>query len=138
VSAAGADRAALPVEPPGSAPADPALVSLVLFVSGASSPSARAVTHVQALCEEQLGGRYLLSVVDVHQNPELTQQHGVMATPTLLRESPPPHRIRVGDFSDHQAVLAALGLVDADPDAAAPDIGHGPDHDRPGRPGGDD
>jgi circadian clock protein KaiB len=93
------------------APSDPAaVVSLLLFVSGASSPSARAIRHVQALCEEQLPGRYLLRVIDVHLHSELTRQHAVLATPTLLRESPPPHRIKVGDFSDHRAVLAALDL----------------------------
>ena len=88
----------------------PECYSLLLFVSGASTASARAIRHVQELCEEHLKGRYELTVVDVRQNGELSRQFQVLATPTLMRRSPPPELIRVGDFSDHHAVLAGLGI----------------------------
>ncbi|HEX8489165.1 MAG TPA: circadian clock KaiB family protein [Propionibacteriaceae bacterium] len=90
--------------------------SLLLFVSGASTVSARAIRHVQELCEEHLSGHYELTMVDVCQNDELSRRHQVLATPTLLRRSPPPELIRVGDFSDHRSVLACLGIWAA-PDA---------------------
>jgi circadian clock protein KaiB len=98
--------------PPGAALAadrDAAAYSLVLFVSGASASSARALRNVQAMCEEHLRGHYELAVIDVHAE-DAAQQRRVLATPTLMRQHPLPERIRVGDFSDHAAVLAALGI----------------------------
>jgi circadian clock protein KaiB len=84
--------------------------SLLLFVTGASTSSARAIRHVQSMCEEHLSGAYRLTVVDVREEGELARQRRVLATPTLIRETPLPELMRVGDFSDHAAVLAALGL----------------------------
>ena len=83
-------------------------LALTLFVSGASTSSARAIRHVQALCDEHLHGRYRLTVVNVHTEPGLARTHRVYATPTLIRESPLPERRVVGDFSDPVRVLNAL------------------------------
>jgi circadian clock protein KaiB len=88
-----------------------AACSLLLFVNGASTSSARAIENVRALCEEHLPGMFRLTVVDVHESPELARARRVLATPTLLRDDTFPERMRVGDFSDHQAVLVTLGLV---------------------------
>jgi circadian clock protein KaiB len=111
----GAQGAAAPLES-RQADAEDAHYSLLLFVSGASTSSARAIRHVQELCEEHLTGRYELTVVDVRQNDDLSRQHQVQATPTLVRRSPQPEMIRVGDFSDHRSVLAGIGIR-AGPDA---------------------
>jgi circadian clock protein KaiB len=48
-----------------------AQVALTLFVTGASDLSARAINNVRSLCEEHLGGRYVLEVVDVHRDGAL-------------------------------------------------------------------
>ena len=86
---------------------------LTLFVSGASDLSARAIANSRALCDVRLQGRFRLSVVDVHEDPDATQSSGVHATPTLVRPSPLPMRRFVGDLSDADAVLLRLGLADA-------------------------
>lgn len=106
---------------PGSAAADPPGpdFSLLLFVSGASSVSARAIRNVQTLCEEYLHGRYELTVLDVHHHRELARDHRVLATPTLVKEQPSPERMLVGEFSDYPHVLAGLG-IEAAPRRANP------------------
>jgi circadian clock protein KaiB len=81
-----------------------------LFVSGASSVSARAIRNVQTLCEEYLHGRYELTVLDVHHHRDRARDHRVLATPTLVKEQPPPERMLVGEFSDYPHVLAGLGI----------------------------
>jgi len=95
-----------------------ACYELTLFVSGASSSSARAIRHVQELCDAHLDGRHQLSVVDVNQNPELARGRRVLATPTLLKNHPPPTRMLVGDLSDPDRVLVALDVRVADQDEA--------------------
>jgi circadian clock protein KaiB len=90
--------------------------ALTLFVSGASESSAHAVANVREICDAHLAGRYHLNIVDLHQEPALAREHQVLATPTLVKDYPPPFRMLVGDMSDHARVLAALD-VRAVPDA---------------------
>ncbi len=93
---------------------------LTLFVSGASSSSARAIGNARAICEAHLDGRYELTIVDVNQNPELARGSRVLATPTLMKGQPAPERMLVGDLSDSERVLIALDVRIADgPDARA-------------------
>lgn len=91
---------------------DEAHVELTLIVSGASDLSARAIANATALCEEHLGGRYHLSVVDLHEAPASVAAGQVLAAPTLVKTQPLPLRKFVGDLSRADKVLRALGLPD--------------------------
>lgn len=88
----------------------PADFVLVLYVAGASELSTRAIAQVRALCEQHLAGHFRLAVVDVHRGAHLTEQHNVLATPTLIKELPLPKRRLVGDLSNTPLVLATLGI----------------------------
>jgi circadian clock protein KaiB len=89
----------------------PSEYAFTLFVSGASDASARAIEAVREICDTELPGRHELSVVDLHQQPALAEHHHVLATPTLVRDRPLPSRIAVGEMSNHQRILAALGVT---------------------------
>jgi circadian clock protein KaiB len=84
--------------------------ALTLYVSGASELSARAIADATALCDVQLGGRYRLVVVDVHEDPAAVLNSQVVAAPTLIRNLPLPERRLVGDLSDTDKVLHVLDL----------------------------
>lgn len=84
--------------------------TLRLYVSGATPCSSRAIEHVKTLCEEHLPGRYDLEVVDVYQQPALTEDDRILATPTLVRRLPLPARRLVGDLSDPERVLERLNI----------------------------
>ena len=94
----------------------PTEYAFILFVSGASDASARAIATVREMCDTELPGCHELSVVDLHQQPELAEHHRVLATPTLVRDRPLPSRIVVGDMSDHQRILTALGVAPRTPE----------------------
>lgn len=81
-----------------------------LIVSGASPLSARAIANATTLCEEHMGGRYHLSVVDLSEAPASILHGQVLAAPTLVKTRPLPMRKFVGDLSRTEKVLAALGL----------------------------
>jgi circadian clock protein KaiB len=85
---------------------------MTLFVSGASELSVRAIANARALCDMQVDGRYRLCVVDVHEGDgaAILTASGVLATPTLVKNWPLPARKFVGDLSDTDKVLVALGL----------------------------
>lgn len=83
---------------------------LTLYVAGQTVRSQRAVDNLRRICEDALAGRYELQVVDVLEQPELAEQRKILATPTLIRELPPPARWLIGDLSDAHKVLVGLGI----------------------------
>jgi circadian clock protein KaiB len=93
---------------------------LTLFVAGASDMSVRAIRNVRAICETYLRGRYRLEVVDIHRDATLMSMYDVVAAPTLVRETPSPKRMLVGDLSDTTRVLAALDIVAIPTQTAGP------------------
>src|SRR4051812_31744478 len=83
---------------------------LKLFISGRVGRSQLAVQNLHRLCEEALPGRYDLEVIDVLEEPQRAEDHLILATPTVLREAPPPARRIIGDLSDPGRVLLGLDL----------------------------
>lgn len=83
---------------------------LRLFVAGTTAGSTRAVAALRTLCDEKLGGRYQLEVVDVYQQPALARDHQILAVPTLVKHLPLPIRRILGDLTDRERVLMGLDL----------------------------
>jgi circadian clock protein KaiB len=83
---------------------------LTLFVSGASELSQRAIGFTRRLCDEQLPGRHVLSVVDVNDLPAGITDGRMIAAPTLVRTLPLPERRIVGDLSSRAQVMTALDI----------------------------
>ena len=83
---------------------------LTLFVAGMTPRSLRAIENARQLCEEHLGGRCELEVVDVYQQPELARDSHVIAAPTLVKRLPPPLQRFIGDLSDSEPILVRLAV----------------------------
>jgi circadian clock protein KaiB len=83
---------------------------LRLFVSGSSPRSIRAISNIRKLCEERLGGRYDLEVLDVSEHPSLAKDEQIIAVPTLIRSLPVPLRRFIGDMSRAEHLLLGLDL----------------------------
>jgi len=88
---------------------------LKLYIAGQTSRSQRAVRNLNVTCEKLLDDQYDLAVIDVLEHPELAEEDKILATPTLIRLSPPPMRRVIGDLSDTEKVLIGLDL-DFDPE----------------------
>jgi circadian clock protein KaiB len=65
---------------------------------------------VREVCEEHLAGHYELEIIDVYQTPARIMQDQVVAIPTLVKCTPAPMRLLVGDMSDRNRLLLGLGL----------------------------
>jgi len=87
------------------------VMMLRLYVSGRTQRTEQAIRNLQKTCEEQLQGRYSLEVMDVLEKPELAEEEHILATPTLIRYSPPPVRRIVGDLSNAKKVLEGLDMM---------------------------
>ena len=83
---------------------------LRLYVTGTTPQSSQAILNIKRICNEHLKDRYDLEVVDLYQQPGLTRTEQIFAIPTLVKSFPLPMRKLIGNMSDIERVLAALGL----------------------------
>ncbi len=83
---------------------------LKLYITGKTSRSERAIANLRKICEEDLRGQYELVVIDVLERPQLAEEEKIIATPTLIKELPPPLRKIIGDLSDTEKVVLGLDL----------------------------
>jgi len=81
-----------------------------LFIAGRTARSERCIANLRKICEHELQGKYHLEVIDVLEEPERAEQERVLATPTLVKDVPPPTRRIIGDMSDVAQVLIGLDL----------------------------
>lgn len=83
---------------------------LRLYVAGSTPRSARAIENVSRLCTTILLGRVDLQIIDLYRDPEAGMKDQIIAVPTLVKLSPLPVRRVIGDLSDREKLLSALGL----------------------------
>lgn len=83
---------------------------LKLYVTGKTPRTERAISNLRRLCEEELDECYELLVIDVLDHPQLAEDERILATPTLIKQLPPPLRRVIGDLSDKDKVLLGLDL----------------------------
>jgi circadian clock protein KaiB len=66
--------------------------------------------NLRRICEQDLGGEYELQIIDVLEDPDAAEQDKVLATPTLIKQLPPPLRRVIGDLSNKDKVLLGLDV----------------------------
>ena len=67
-----------------------------------------AIANLRRICEEDLRGNYKLEIIDVLEHPQRAEDDRILATPTLIKQLPPPLRRVIGDLSDKDKVLLGL------------------------------
>lgn len=83
---------------------------LRLFVSGNNLNAYNTILRLRQFCEQYLAGNYELDIVDIYQQHSLTRSENIIATPTLVKYTPQPKKIWIGDLSQPERILAGLGL----------------------------
>jgi circadian clock protein KaiB len=81
---------------------------LKLYVTGQTPRARTAIENLERLCREDLHGEYEIQIIDVLENPQLAEDDRILATPTLIKQLPPPLRRVIGDLSDREKVLLGL------------------------------
>jgi circadian clock protein KaiB len=83
---------------------------LRLYVAGQTPKSRTAFANLTQICEEHLGGRYSIEVIDLTVHPQLAEGDQIIALPTLVRKLPTPIRKIIGDLSNTEKVLVGLDV----------------------------
>lgn len=81
---------------------------LILYVTGSSPLSMRAVHNLRTLCDQYLAGRHRIEIVDLYKHPELAASTNVVAAPTMVKSRPLPVEKFVGDLSDPAGLIRRL------------------------------
>jgi circadian clock protein KaiB len=84
--------------------------ALKLYITGETPRSRAAIQNLRRICERELAGRFELIIVDVLERPDLAEDDKILATPTLVKELPPPMQRVLGDLSDSEKVFFGLDL----------------------------
>ena len=82
-----------------------------LFIAGMSIKSIHAIENLRTICEKYLSGKFEIEIIDIHQQGQLASQHGIIATPTLIKLKPSPKKTVLGDLSDTKKVLKLLDIT---------------------------
>ena len=83
---------------------------LRLYIMGQSSKSRIAIENLKDLCKNELKDQYELTVIDVLERPQLAENEKIIATPTLIKDLPPPLKRVIGDLSNRDKVLLGLDI----------------------------
>lgn len=80
-----------------------------LYITGQSPNSTRAIENLKYFCEEVLKEQYEIDVIDVLETPQLAVYHNIIATPTLVKETPSPAKRIIGDLSNKEKLMSMIG-----------------------------
>jgi circadian clock protein KaiB len=87
--------------------------NLRLYIAAQTPASVDAIANLQQICEDHLGGKYRIEVIDLQQRPQLAAGDQIIAVPTLVRHLPTPVKRIIGDLSNRERVLIGLDLKPA-------------------------
>lgn len=82
-----------------------------LYIAGQSPRSRSAIHNFQRIMDEEFSDRCDLEIIDVFEYPQKAEDDRILATPTLVKEGPPPIRRIIGDLSRTADVLKALEIA---------------------------
>jgi circadian clock protein KaiB len=86
------------------------ILQLRLYIAGKTPNSVLALKNVQRICEDHIQDGYELEIVDLLENPKLSEEDQVLVIPTLVRKYPHPVRKIIGDLSNTEDILERIGL----------------------------
>ena len=86
------------------------IYDLLLFVTGMSVGSTKAIANIKEICDKYLIVRYKLEIIDIHKFPESMFENDIIASPTLIKRAPAPLKKLMGDLSNRSRVLNVLAI----------------------------
>ncbi len=81
---------------------------MTLYVTGSSPRTQTAIDNLNRICSQEPDGREEPELGDAPENPQRAEDEKILATPTLIKQLPPPLRRVIGDLSDKDKVLLGL------------------------------
>jgi circadian clock protein KaiB len=93
---------------------DDSILKLRLYIAGKTPNSLLAIKNIKRLCEDHIQYEFELEIVDLLENPRLSEEDQILVIPTLVRKYPHPVRKIIGDLSNTEDILQRIGLSPKD------------------------
>lgn len=81
-----------------------------LYIAAGAPNSVRALANLYAICRRHFPESHRIEVIDVLKEPLRALAEAILVTPTLVKVSPAPEQQIIGNLSEEEEVLRALGL----------------------------
>ncbi len=81
-----------------------------IYIAGGAPNSVRALANLYALCRQHFPESHRIEVIDILKEPMRALGEAILVTPTVVKVSPGPEVQMIGNLSDEEEVLRALGL----------------------------
>ena len=81
-----------------------------LYFAGGAPNSVRAVANLYAICRKHFPESHRIELIDVLKDPMRALADEILVTPTVVKLSPAPEQQIIGNLSEEEEVLRALGL----------------------------
>ena len=81
-----------------------------LYIAGGAPNSVRALANLYAICHKHFPDSHRIEVIDVLEEPLRALSDAILVTPTVVKLSPAPEQKIIGNLSEEEEVLRALGL----------------------------
>jgi circadian clock protein KaiB len=88
-------------------------IVLRLYVTDMAPNSIQAIANVHQICEEYNLKEVDLQIIDIFENPQQALSDSILVSPTLVKVSPPPKRIILGDLRDKERVAEIINIGEA-------------------------
>jgi circadian clock protein KaiB len=81
-----------------------------LYIAGGAPNSVRALANLYAICQRHFPDSHRIEVIDVLREPLRALADAILVTPTVVKAAPAPEQQIIGNLSEEEEVLRALGL----------------------------
>ena len=81
-----------------------------IYVAGGAPNSVQALANLYAICRKHFPESHRIEVIDVLKEPLRALEEVILVTPTVVKVSPAPRQQIIGNLSQEEEVLRALGL----------------------------
>jgi circadian clock protein KaiB len=81
-----------------------------LYLANGAPNSVRAFANLYAICRKHFPESHRIEVIDVLKEPMRALAEAILVTPTVVKLFPLPEQQIIGDLSEEEEVLRALGL----------------------------
>ena len=81
-----------------------------LYIADGAPNSVCALANLYAICRKHFPDSHRIEVIDVLKDPLRALAEAILVTPTVVKLSPAPEQQIIGNLSEEEEVLRALGL----------------------------
>lgn len=85
--------------------------TFLLYITGTGHKAEEVIETLRGFLTEWFNDQYSLEVIDILENPQRAEEDMILATPTLVKHTPPPTRKIIGNLRSKQALFALLNAT---------------------------